>query len=363
MEPAEGHRSLLARLRALNERTRDSYEGSDIELARRFGFVLWPAGCVVMAILLAFFPPTEVVGAWGWIAPLAGLGVVVGALVYARKRPERITYDFLFVSGFFGLVSISLTQWLAGGRASPYHELFLLQVIGNGLMHPPRRFALFMLALAVAMYAPLFYAPGSALPGEIATELCLWTGIGVFLVAFLRRIRAQRVALRQEGEEAHRLARLDTLTGLGNRRAFDEELEEQLASARARSGHVSLIVCDLNGFKRINDLHGHVAGDDCLRQVATAIRTTVRDGDACFRWGGDEFAVLLSGAREGDAAELADRIARAVAASCRAPDGFALHVACGPAEIPGDATAAEAMTAADGVLLALKGAESLTRSR
>jgi diguanylate cyclase (GGDEF)-like protein len=362
MRRLEGKKSLFARLRALNERTRDTYEGSDIDLARRFGFVLWPAGCLVMTILLVFFPPTKVVGAWGWLVPLTGLGAVIAALLYARRRPERITYGFLYVSGYFGLVSISVTQWLAGGRAAPFHELFLLQVIGNGLMHPPRRFALFMLALTGAMYAPLFYAPGSALPGEIATELCLWTGIGAFLVAFLRRIRAQRVALRQAGEEAHQLARVDALTGLANRRAFDEDLEAQLEDARVSRGHVSLIVCDLNGFKRINDVHGHVAGDDCLRQAAAALRSTVRDGDGCYRWGGDEFAVLVANAAEGDAANLADRIAKAVATSCRAPDGLPLTVACGPAEIPGDATASEAVAAADAVLLSLKSRAAATRA-
>jgi diguanylate cyclase (GGDEF)-like protein len=250
------------------------------------------------------------------------------------------------VAGYWGLFSIGMMQWLGGGRSAPYHELFLIQLIGTGLQHPPRRFAAFLVCVYAAAFAPVFYHGPEAI-GEIATELCLWTGIGVFLLLLMRRIRSQRA-------DAHELARVDALTSLGNRRAFDEALDDALARARRNGNRVCVLVMDLNGFKHINDKHGHVAGDECLKQAATTIRATVREGEGCYRWGGDEFAVLVPDGAEGDAAALAMRLEAAVEHSCRAPDGEPLTITCGHAEIGGDFSPAGAVAAADSVLLSLK---------
>jgi diguanylate cyclase (GGDEF)-like protein len=114
------------------------------------------------------------------------------------------------------------------------------------------------------------------------------------------------------------------------------------------------LVTDLDDFKRINDVHGHVAGDECLKQAAATLRATVREGEGCYRWGGDEFAVLVPDATEGDAAVLAERIRSAVMHTCRTPDGSPLTITCGHAEIGGEFTPAGAVAAADSVLLSLK---------
>ena len=333
-------------LRAAFGREANTYAGADIGLARRFASVLWPAGTVVMLVMVPFFPPDHAIGAWGWLMPLVALaGMSAGAYV-SRRHPERITFNFLYVAGYWGLINVATMQWLGGGRGAPYHELFLIHLIGTGLQHPPRRFAAFLACVYGAAVAPVFYA-GSEEVGQIATELCLWTGIGVFLLLLMRRIRAQRVA-------AHELARVDVLTGLGNRRAFDEALDESLGRARRNGTRVCVIVTDLDGFKDINDVYGHVAGDECLKQAAAALRATVREGESCFRWGGDEFAVLVPDAAEGDAAALAARIQASVMHSCCAPDGRPLTITCGHAEIRGDVTPAGAVAAADSMLLSLK---------
>jgi len=88
-----------------------------------------------------------------------------------------------------------------------------------------------------------------------------------------------------------RLARRDPLTELGNRRAFDERFDQP------RTGDVVLGIGDLDGFKEINDVHRHLAGDACLREVAAVLAAHARRDDAVFRWGGDEFAVLLPAPR------------------------------------------------------------------
>jgi diguanylate cyclase (GGDEF)-like protein len=334
--------------RAVFGRDANTYAGSDIELARRFARVLWPAGTLLMLALVPFFPPTRTtIGSWGWLVPAGGVAIMVVNAVRTRRNPEWVTYELLYWAGYFGLAMTAAMQWLGGGRHAPYHELFLIQIIGNGLQHPPRRFTAFLLSVYVAAFAPIFYGGADGQVGEIATELTLWTGIGIFLVLFMRRIRAQRVA-------AHELARVDALTGLGNRRAFDEALADALARASRTGTRVSVLVTDLNDFKRINDVHGHVAGDDCIRQAADTLRATIREGEGCFRWGGDEFAVLVPDVAPGAAAILAARVEAAVSASGRAPDGTPLSLTCGYAEVGGDCSPAEAVAAADEVLRSLK---------
>jgi diguanylate cyclase (GGDEF)-like protein len=336
-------------LRAVFGREANTYAGADIELARRFAAVLWPVGTLLMLVMLPFFPPTHAIGPWGWAIPAFATATMVVNGNVARRRPELITYNALYVAGYWGLANCAALQWLGGGRLAPYHEIFLLLIISTGLQHPPRRFALFLVAVCAAAFAPLFY-DGPREAGQVATELALWTGIGIFLLLFMRRIRQQRV-------DAHALARIDALTGLGNRRAFDEALDDALALARRSGKRVSVLVTDLDGFKHINDVHGHLAGDDCLRQAAATLRATVRDGEGCFRWGGDEFAVLVPDGAEGDAAILAARVQSAVMHSCRTPDGDPLTITCGHAEIGGDFTPASAVAAADSVLLTLKSRE------
>ena len=333
-------------LRAVFGRDANTYAGADLEMARRFASVLWPAGTLVMMVMVPFFPPTHQIGGWGWVLPVFALVLTFATAAAARRNPERVTYDVLYASGFWALANLTAMQWLGGGRIAPYHELFLLLLIATGLQHPPRRFVVFLLCVYAAAFAPLVYA-GRLDAGEIPTELALWTGIGVFLLLFMRRIRDQRIA-------AHELARVDALTGLGNRRAFDEALDDALARARRAGSRLSVIVTDLDGFKRINDEHGHVAGDECLKRAASTLRATVRDGEGCFRWGGDEFAVLVPDAAEGDAEVLASRIRSAVLRACSAPDGTPLTITCGHAEIGGDSTSTNALAAADSVLLALK---------
>jgi diguanylate cyclase (GGDEF)-like protein/PAS domain S-box-containing protein len=117
---------------------------------------------------------------------------------------------------------------------------------------------------------------------------------------------------RQEAELRH-LADHDPLTGLLNRRAFSLALERHLAHGRRYGGEGALLMVDLDGFKRVNDLHGHAAGDEMLTASAEALRSRLRESDVIARLGGDEFAVLLpTGGRE-EAEQVARGLVDAVA--------------------------------------------------
>jgi diguanylate cyclase (GGDEF)-like protein len=89
------------------------------------------------------------------------------------------------------------------------------------------------------------------------------------------------------------LSGTDHLTGLPNRREGEGRLGEDLARAKRGGAFLTVAVVDLDGFKAINDTHGHHAGDVCIRHVARVIRRSVREGDWLARWGGDEFVLAL----------------------------------------------------------------------
>ena len=121
--------------------------------------------------------------------------------------------------------------------------------------------------------------------------------------------------LHQDNIAAHRAAHEDPLTGVGNRRALDDAMRAVQADAfsASRDVPVSLLVIDLNEFKKINDTYGHVVGDEVLRAVATAIRAVARADDVVARLGGDEFVVLARGADAENGRLLAERVTAAVA--------------------------------------------------
>jgi diguanylate cyclase (GGDEF)-like protein len=112
-----------------------------------------------------------------------------------------------------------------------------------------------------------------------------------------------------------RLSRLDSLTGLFNRRHLDEQLTALLSTARRRQEPVSVLLIDVDHFKRVNDTAGHAGGDSALQETARRLRDVVRAGDLVGRWGGEEFLVLLPNSDAAAALVLAERLRTAVSAT------------------------------------------------
>ncbi len=137
----------------------------------------------------------------------------------------------------------------------------------------------------------------------------------------------QIAALTQEVAELARQARTDPLTGLANRRAWNEQLGRELARARRSGRPVSVAMLDIDDFKGFNDSRGHQAGDRLLVAAAAAWQGQLREGDVLCRWGGDEFAALLPDCSEGPAHEIIARVrsttpgSRSCAAGVAAWDG------------------------------------------
>lgn len=150
--------------------------------------------------------------------------------------------------------------------------------------------------------------------------------------------------LRRE-EALTRMAFTDPLTGLPNRALFTDRLNHALAHARRQGEGVALLFVDLDGFKSVNDSHGHSIGDALLQMAAGRLRDLVRADDTAARYGGDEFAVVMEGLNEpGDASLVADKLAAALAAPF-VIDGkeYSVSASIGVALFPQHAADAERM--------------------
>lgn len=108
------------------------------------------------------------------------------------------------------------------------------------------------------------------------------------------------------------MAMKDTLTGLGNRRFFDDSLDKAVRLAERLEQSCAVILLDLDNFKQVNDVYGHSAGDDILMAIAEAMHSTLRCTDSLFRFGGDEFAVILTGDDVASTELIAHRLVKAI---------------------------------------------------
>jgi diguanylate cyclase (GGDEF)-like protein len=143
-----------------------------------------------------------------------------------------------------------------------------------------------------------------AQPGEIADEPQLFlfpTGLIFAAVALSMALRSAEIDHRKE-------AVIDQLTGMLNRKALESRTIELELQSKITGQPIGLIVCDIDHFKRVNDVHGHAMGDAVLRDVAYRIRKELRAYDLAYRLGGEEFVVLLPGASDVMTLELAERL-------------------------------------------------------
>lgn len=172
--------------------------------------------------------------------------------------------------------------------------------------------------------------------------------VGIWVVG--GRLASSERDLRQAHDTATRQASTDALTGLGNRRAFDEQLALAVERARAMDVPLAVTMLDLNRFKRLNDSRGHAAGDAALRAVANEIRGAIRSDDVAARVGGDEFALVHLDCTDEIAARVAARICEAVARLgllCDSDSGIVLTVSTGSAQLAEAMTPAELVATAD----------------
>lgn len=143
--------------------------------------------------------------------------------------------------------------------------------------------------------------------------LLLVFGIMTLIAALLEERQSRERELEQLNERLSVVAATDPLTGIANRRWFDEAIRVEWRRAEPEQAMLALLLIDVDHFKQFNDTYGHAAGDACLRRVAHLVDGITRQSDMLFaRYGGEEFVLLLTGASADDAADVAERICAAV---------------------------------------------------
>ena len=280
--------------------------------------LLGAAGIVLIAMEAEYGPR---VGLFGTAAILLGTALSwTGARVFAGRRP----IVSLLLGGPLAWLLLRLMLPAYGDAGAPATlalglgcaftlatAVSLWRVRSESLR--TRRFAIAFLVLHAAVYLGLailvLLAPdwttSHAAKAILMFEALLHTIGMAFLLLVLMKERAELRATVQ----LRNLAMHDGLTGLANRRRFDEVLEAEFRRAERSRQPLALLMIDVDHFKLFNDTYGHQSGDDALRAVANALATTVhRPGDLVARYGGEEFTVLLPGTGEVGAIRLADAV-------------------------------------------------------
>ena len=190
--------------------------------------------------------------------------------------------------------------------------------------------------------------------------ICLGTA-GYFFGRKKDELTEQNAALRQLSERLQALSSTDSLTGVPNRRSLDERLPGELGRTARHGTPLALVMIDLDHFKRLNDRHGHAAGDAVLRQVAHILDSEKRRGDFVARYGGEEFVAVLPHADSEAAKHWSERVRQRIASTAIDNGEGLLRVTAsfGVAAVDGDEaratpTAAELLATADRALYAAK---------
>jgi diguanylate cyclase (GGDEF)-like protein len=183
-----------------------------------------------------------------------------------------------------------------------------------------------------------------------AVTFVIWAALAAGGILLMKGVRAQRVAQAAGEAEAREEARIDSLTGLHNRRAYDELLIAEVARARRLNLPLTVAMVDIENFKEINDRWSYAEGDRCLKEVGTTLRDNVRQPDFCFRWGGDEFALILSGTPSDDTGPIAERLQAEVTKVCLRPDDSPIRIRFAAAQLS-DAASPPELTETAGLAL------------
>jgi diguanylate cyclase (GGDEF)-like protein len=322
-------------------------EGTRQQMAR-FGALLFGGGGAITALglLLPHQPEVDALG----LAAVAGGSVVIGAaLVFAGERMPAWLYPVLPAAGTV-LVSLGLLfngerhGGPAGGDEMYYLWVALYSAYFLGRVATTAHVALIAVAYAATLVA--------VDPGPIGLSRWLSTVGLVVGSAVVVHLLSERIG-RLVGE-LQVAARTDGLTGLPNRRAFEEHFAREVARATRTHRPFALLLADIDRFKELNDRDGHLAGDAALSALGRVLPAELRGNDVPARVGGDEFAVLLPELDAEEARQMGSRLSRAITERMRAA-GAPLSLSFGVAVFGSDGqTLDDLIRTADKALYAAK---------
>ena len=305
------------------------------------------AGAACLGLALGVVPA----GDTDWSLIGTSVTITLSAVLLAVAAPwQRLPSWTRALPAFAYLGAVAILREAAGGATAGFGPLLLLPVFWLALYGTPRQLGAVLVGVAAVFYVPLLAIGGPLYPLASWRTGALFVVVGAIvgftvqnLVARLRVVLAERADLLVRLE---RLAASDPLTGLANRRRWDDELGRALAQAARHGRAVSIAAIDLDRFKAVNDAHGHQYGDRVLHAAAEAWTAQIRPGDVLARLGGEEFALLLADCPLSGARGVVERV--------RAATPYGQTSSAGIAEWDGRESPSELLARADRMLYLAK---------
>jgi diguanylate cyclase (GGDEF)-like protein len=232
--------------------------------------------------------------------------IATNALLYFLEEQTITSHRVFSILMIFDTLALSFSLIVTGNLGSDIYLSYFLVVVIAAFWQDLRW------SLAFALIISLVYGGLLLLAEQYNTELLLRIPF-LFVASLFYGYFTQLIGYeRSRREKAESEARKDFLTGLANRKAFDEQIRLEEERARRYGRPLSLLMIDIDNFKAVNDSLGHEWGDDVLRVVSRTIATAIRQSDFAARYGGEEFAVILPETEVDDALRAGDRIRLAV---------------------------------------------------
>lgn len=244
-------------------------------------------GVACLAFVLVPLPPAEE-NAFVLISAALLIGLIVASALLVPWDRLPVGAEALIPLAYF--VVIALLREAEGGSVSGYGPLVLLPIGWLALYGTRGQLTVALVVMVVMFVAPIILQGEPRYPASEWRRALMWAGVGPMVGLTVQRLVTQR---RELVGRLLEVARLDALTGVANRRAWDEELPRELSRARRSGQPLSVALLDLDHFKRFNDSRGHQAGDQMLTAAAKAWGEQIREADLIARYGGEEFALLL----------------------------------------------------------------------
>jgi diguanylate cyclase (GGDEF)-like protein len=306
---------------------------------------LWGLANIVNASGIASLMLASALGQPAWSLLGAGLLALAPGLIWKAARSfDAKPAPLIFA--FFGVVVIGLAssfpgmRTVAGSLSLAFGAVYLFAaVLALWIGRKERLKARWPIIILTALHATVLLIGlysnlnGSLAPGAIPPIMSLFGLIHFESIIFTLGTAVFILALVKERSEAvsETAARIDPLTGIANRAAFMESAGRVVERCRRKNAPVSVIMCDLDWFKAVNDTHGHAVGDAVIQKFSEAATDALWPNDVLGRIGGEEFAIVLSGASIEAAYVRAERIRLSFAESCCFVEGHQVGatVSCG----------------------------------
>jgi diguanylate cyclase (GGDEF)-like protein len=309
----------------------------------------------LMVLLINSFTLAVLFDTSGWHVD-AAWWIISGGLLYAIPtaflQPWRRWRVFEASAVTAVLDSIIIAAFIAvtGAHSSPFYLLYYLSVAAVAMRFDLRQ-AITMCAVYAFSYACVYFAtwdPGRDAIGDLSLRLTymFFIAVGVGHLAREENFRARQIdeierlhAENQKLQNRHdKAARYDRLTGMLNRGNFEKDAQKEIRRTRTAGGYISVLFCDMDHLKRINDELGHDSGDRVLRGVGAAMKRCLRTHDIIGRYGGDEFVVVMPNVTRETAFERAEQLIESVQSVNDAlPEDLHIGLSVGIATYPFDA--------------------------